>query len=342
MHSFCAGEGKGDRLLNYVLRRFANFLLLVFLASSLGFLLASTALDPRANYLGSNPPISETTIAQKLDQINANPDTPIYERYITWGSGVLKGDFGLTIAEQEIRPLFGEKIWVSLRLLLIGSILGSVIGVFIGVISAVRQYKLFDRFTGISSFVLLSTPVFLLAITIKFIAIYINQKIGTTLFYTVGEYSPDFQGSTFSLFINRLQHLILPTLAVTLGGIAFYSRYQRNSMLDVLSSDHLRTARAKGLTKREALFKHGLRLAILPMSTLFAYSFGLLITGAAFTETIFGWYGMGSWFISAIGQNDANVVSAIVLFSAVLVLFSGFLADVVSAALDPRVRLQGK
>ncbi len=329
-------------MLNYVLRRFANFLLLVFLASSLGFLLASTALDPRANYLGSNPPISETTIAQKLDQINANPDTPIYERYITWGSGVLKGDFGLTIAEQEIRPLFGEKIWVSLRLLLIGSILGSVIGVFIGVISAVRQYKLFDRFTGISSFVLLSTPVFLLAITIKFIAIYINQKIGTTLFYTVGEYSPDFQGSTFSLFVNRLQHLILPTLAVTLGGIAFYSRYQRNSMLDVLSSDHLRTARAKGLTKREALFKHGLRLAILPMSTLFAYSFGLLITGAAFTETIFGWYGMGSWFISAIGQNDANVVSAIVLFSAVLVLFSGFLADVVSAALDPRVRLQGK
>ena len=342
MYSFHVGEGKGDGLLNYVLKRFANFLLLVFLASSLGFLLASTALDPRANYLGANPPISEITIAQKLDQINANPDTPIYERYITWGSGVLKGDFGLTIAEQEIRPLFGEKIWVSLRLLLIGSILGSVIGVFIGVISAVRQYKLFDRFTGISSFVLLSTPVFLLAITIKFIAIYINQKIGTTLFYTVGEYSPDFQGSTFSLFINRLQHLILPTLAVTLGGIAFYSRYQRNSMLDVLSSDHLRTARAKGLTKREALFKHGLRLAILPMSTLFAYSFGLLITGAAFTETIFGWYGMGSWFISAIGQNDANVVSAIVLFSAVLVLFSGFLADVVSAALDPRVRLQGK
>lgn len=327
-------------MVNYVLKRFANFLLLVFLASSLGFLLASTALDPRANYLGANPPISETTISQKLNEINANPDTPIFERYITWGSGVLKGDFGQTIAMQEIRPLFGEKIWVSLRLLLIGSILGSVIGVFIGVISAVRQYKFFDRFAGISSFILLSTPVFLLAITIKFIAIYVNQKVGTTLFYTVGEYSPDFEGSTFALLVNRLQHLILPTLAVTLGGIAFYSRYQRNSMLDVLSSDHLRTARAKGLTKREALFKHGLRLAILPMSTLFAYSFGLLITGAAFTETIFGWYGMGSWFISAIGQNDVNVVSAIVLFSAVLVLFSGFLADVVSAALDPRVRLQ--
>jgi peptide/nickel transport system permease protein len=111
-------------------------------------------------------------------------------------------------------------------------------------------------------------------------------------------------------------------------------------MLDILSSDHLRTARAKGLTKQQALFKHGLRLAILPMSTLFAYSFGLLITGAAFTETIFGWYGMGNWFITAVDQADINVVAAIVLFSGILVLFSGFLADVISAALDPRVRLQ--
>jgi peptide/nickel transport system permease protein len=301
--------------------------------------LASTALDPRANYLGSNPPISETTISQKLDQINANPDTPIIKRYITWGTGVLRGDLGLTITAQEIRPLFGEKIWVSLRLLLIGSILGSVIGVFIGVISAVRQYKFFDRFSGISSFVLLSTPVFLLAITIKFIAIYINQKIGTTLFYTVGEYSPDFQGSSFALFINRIQHLILPTMAITLGGIAFYSRYQRNSMLDVLSSDHLRTARAKGLTKKQALFKHGLRLAILPMSTLFAYSFGLLITGAAFTETIFGWYGMGTLFNRAIQSQDLNLLMGVFFITASLAVLANLVADLLYSALDPRIRV---
>lgn len=327
-------------MLNFVAKRFANFVFLVVIASSLGYLLASSALDPSANYQGSNPPISQITIDAKLDSLNANPDTPLLERYLTWGSWIISGDFGETIAKKNIKAEIGEKIWVSLRLLLIGSILGSVIGVFIGVIAAVRQYKFFDKFSGISSFVLLSTPVFLLAISIKFLAIYLNQKLGFTLFYTVGEYSPEFEGNAFSLVINRLQHLILPTLAVTLGGIAFYSRYQRNSMLDVLSSDHLRTARAKGLTKQQALFKHGLRLAILPMSTLFAYSFGLLITGAAFTEAIFGWYGMGSWFITAVEQSDINVVSAIVLFSAVLVLFSGFLADVASAALDPRVRLQ--
>jgi len=306
----------------------------------MGYFLASFALDPAANYQGSNPPISESTITLKLDALNANPETPLIKRYTTWATSVLQGDLGEMINQQEVSTVMGEKIWISLRLLLIGSILGSVIGVLIGVLAAVRQYKFFDKFSGISSFVILSTPVFLLAITIKFFAIYINQKLGFTLFYTVGEYSPGLDGSSTDLFLNRLQHLILPTLAITLGGIAFYSRYQRNSMLDILSSDHLRTARAKGLTKQQALFKHGLRLAILPMATLFAYSFGLLITGAAFTETIFGWYGMGNWFITAVDQADINVVAAIVLFSGILVLFSGFLADVISAALDPRVRLQ--
>ncbi len=327
-------------MLNFIAKRFLNFLLLVFLASSLGYLLAATALNPEVNYLGTNPPVAESSIVQKLDAINANPNDPIFERYLRWGGNFVSGDFGITIGEQPVVNEFERRIWVSLRLLLIGSILGSVIGVIIGLISAVRQYGAFDRVTGISAFVLLSTPVFLLAVSIKFLAIYINERLGTTIFYTVGEYSPGFEGSGLDLFINRLQHLALPTLAITLGGIAFYSRYQRNAMLDVLSSDHLRTARAKGLTRRQALYKHGLRVAILPMSTLFAYSFGLLITGAAFTETIFGWYGMGQWFIGAVQLQDVNSVAAVIVFSSVLVLLSGFLADVVTAALDPRVRLR--
>ena len=327
-------------MLNFIAKRFLNFLLLVFLASSLGYLLAATALNPEVNYLGTNPPVAESSIDQKLDAINANPDDPILERYLRWGGNFVSGDLGITIGEQPVVNEFERRIWVSLRLLLIGSILGSVIGVIIGLISAVRQYGAFDRVTGISAFVLLSTPVFLLAVSIKFLAIYINERLGTTIFYTVGEYSPGFEGSGLDLFINRLQHLALPTLAITLGGIAFYSRYQRNAMLDVLSSDHLRTARAKGLTRRQALYKHGLRVAILPMSTLFAYSFGLLITGAAFTETIFGWYGMGQWFIGAVQLQDVNSVAAVIVFSSVLVLLSGFLADVVTAALDPRVRLR--
>lgn len=329
---------RGAVLAGFIVKRFANFLLLVIIATTAGYLLAATALNPRENFLGRNPPVPDNTINSILTQVNMNDQDPILERFGTWVSGVAKGDLGLSVYSESVNDEFGNRIWVSFRLLILGSVLGAVIGVLIGVFSAVRQYGVFDRTFGLSAFVILSTPVFLLAILLKFLAVYVNDALGFTLFYTVGMSTPELSG--FELFVNSLQHLILPTLSLTLGGIAFYSRWQRNSMLDVLGSDHLRTARAKGLTKREALFKHGLRVAILPMATFFAYSFGLLIAGAAFTESIFGWYGMGEWFIRAVNTNDINSVAAIVLFTAVLVLFAGFLADVLTAALDPRVRLR--
>jgi peptide/nickel transport system permease protein len=109
-------------------------------------------------------------------------------------------------------------------------------------------------------------------------------------------------------------------------------------MLDVLGSDFIRTAQAKGLRRRTALVKHGLRLALIPMATFFAYEFGLLLTGATFTEKIFGWHGMGEWFIDSVTKNDVNAVVAVTMFAAVLVLIAGMLADVAVAALDPRVR----
>jgi len=327
-------------MVNYLVKRIFNFLIMVVLASTLGYVLASLAFDPSSNYLGANPPIPQSTIDAKLDNLGVNPADPLIGRYFIWARNVVSGDFGLTIGEQRVNEELSRRIWVSLRLLIIGSILGSVIGVALGVVSAVRQYGVTDRTASVVSFSLLSTPVFLLAILLKFGAISFNNRIGTTFFFTIGEYSSDFSGSGWELLLNRLQHLILPTLSIALGGIAFYSRYQRNAMLDVLGSDFLRTARAKGLSRRKSLFRHGLRVAILPMATFFAYSFGLLVTGAPFTETIFAWNGMGSWFIVAVQSNDVNSVSAVIAFSAVLVLLSGLLADIAVAALDPRVRLR--
>ncbi|MDT4989778.1 MAG: glutathione transport system permease protein, partial [Micromonosporaceae bacterium] len=130
----------------------------------------------------------------------------------------------------------------------------------------------------------------------------------------------------------------LPSLVLIVLAVAFYGRYQRNAMLDVLGSDFLRTARAKGLRRRRALIRHGLRVALIPMATFFSYQFVLMFVGAIFTEKIFGWHGMGEWFIDSITKNDINSVSAVVLFSAVLVLLAGMLADLAYAALDPRVR----
>jgi peptide/nickel transport system permease protein len=140
-------------------------------------------------------------------------------------------------------------------------------------------------------------------------------------------------------FIDRAQHIVLPSLTLALGPIAVFSRYQRNAMLDVLSEDFIRTARAKGLTRRRALFKHGLRTALIPLATLFAYGVSGLVVGAVFVEKIFGWHGMGEWAIQGISTQDTNIVLAIALFSGAAVLLAGLLSDVFYAVLDPRVRV---
>ena len=217
--------------------------------------------------------------------------------------------------------------------------IGIAVGVLVGVGSAIRQYRASDYAATLFSFLVLSTPVFLIGTLLKFGGLQLNEAAGTTVLYFTGEFSPSFQGSWWSALLDRLSHLVLPTLAIALTQIAYYSRYQRSAMLDVLGSDFLRTAQAKGLTRRRAMFKHGLRTALIPMATLFAFGIGLLITGGVFTERIFGWYGMGDWFIYGVTLNDTNIVATVTLFVAVLVLFSGWLSDVLYAALDPRIRI---
>ena len=170
-------------------------------------------------------------------------------------------------------------------------------------------------------------------------ALKVNSILGVQLFEYTGETSPDAVGGWWGQFVDRLQHLVLPTFTLALASIAGFSRYQRNAMLDVLGQDFIRTARAKGLTRRQALFKHGLRTALIPMATLFAYSVGGLFTGAVFVEKIFGWHGMGEWVIQGITTQDTNIVVAITVFTGVTILLAGLLSDVVYAALDPRVRV---
>jgi peptide/nickel transport system permease protein len=128
-------------------------------------------------------------------------------------------------------------------------------------------------------------------------------------------------------------------VTIVLAQVAVYSRYQRSMMLDVLSADFVRTARAKGLRRGTALRRHALRTAVIPMTTYFAYNLGLLLLGAVFIEKIFGWHGMGEWLIDSIGRGDVNAVAAFDLFAAGLVLVAGLLADLAQAALDPRVRV---
>lgn len=324
----------------FLARRFSNCLVLVLLAVSLGYFLAASSLNPRVKFEERNPPPPAAVVDSALDTLNLNDKTPIVVRFATWAGGVVRGDLGKTVDGASVVDEMGRRIGVSVRLLLLGTVLGGVLGILAGVVCAVKQYKLTDYSLTLFSFLLLATPVLVIAVLLKSGGVHVNQAVGVTIFYTTGEYTPGQAGEWWSLAADRIRHLILPTLAVVLPSAAFYSRYQRSAMLDVLASDFLRTARAKGLRYWQALLRHGLRTALVPMATFFSYQFGLLLIGSTFTEKIFAWHGMGEWFIDSVNKSDVNVVAAVTLFVATLVLLTGFLADLVYAALDPRVRVR--
>ncbi len=322
----------------FLVRRLVNYVALCLVATFLAFALAALTFDPLGRLQSRNPPPPQSTIDAKRAELRL--DEPIPQRFVAWLGDAVQGDFGRSVVNNSISDELPRRIGVSLRLFLLGTIVGIGLGVILGVASAIRQYRFSDYAATFFSFVILSTPVFLLGLLLKYVALELNSAAGAQLLVFTGETTPGFQGGFGAALVDRVQHLILPTLTIALGQIAYYSRYQRSAMLDVLGSDFLRTAQAKGLTRRRALFKHGLRTALVPMATLFAFGFGLLITGGTFTERIFGWYGMGDWLVYGIEQDDTNITATVTLFVAVLVLVSGWLSDVFYALLDPRVRLR--
>ena len=249
------------------------------------------------------------------------------------------GDFGTTVTGHPVSRELWHRIWISLRLVVTGSLLGTISGIILGAWGAIRQYRLSDRVITVLSLILLSIPSFVLAGLLILAGLRVNNFTGIRIFLYTGETSPIPPGGLWDRLVDHLQHLVLPTLTLALLGMAGFSRYQRNAMLDVLGEDFIRTARAKGLTRRRALFKHGLRTALIPLATLFAYGISGLVVGAVFVERIFGWHGMGEWFVLGISTQDVNVVAAITLFSGSAILIAGLLSDIFYAVLDPRVRV---
>ena len=322
----------------FLLRRLAYLVVLVVIATSSTYVLAALALNPRSNFEGRNPPPPPEVVDARLEELNLNDKTPIVRRFARWTSGVFAGRLGATVDGGSVNEEMARRMGVSLRLLLIGSILGSILGVAAGAYGAVKQYGFADYGMTFVSFCILSAPTVVLAVFLANSGASFNNAVGQRIVYNTGEYTPGLTEWSAAGVTDRLQHLVLPSLVLLLQGFAFYSRYQRNSMLDVLGSDFLRTARAKGLRRSQALIKHALRTALIPMGTFFAYQFALIFIGSIFVEKIFSWHGMGEWFVQSIQKNDVNSTAAIGMFVAVLVLVAGFLSDVVTVALDPRIR----
>ncbi|GAA0911598.1 ABC transporter permease [Nonomuraea longicatena] len=323
----------------FLVRRVLNYVVLVAVASSLAYMLAAVALDPRSNYADRTPPPPPAVVDAQLSALNLNDKTPLIQRYATWAAGVLHGDFGRSVTGASVNDDIQRRIGVTFRLVMLGLICGSLVGVIVGAYAAVKQYGWFDRLSSALSFVVLAIPVVVLATMLIIVGTWANDNVfGFKLFLVSGEYSVGLQAGFWGSLLDRLQHLILPTISLSLALIATFSRYQRNMMLDVLDADFIRTARAKGLSRRAALTRHALRTALVPVVTYFAFTFGTLLTGATFTEKIFGWHGLGEQLINSIFTNDVNTVAAIAFLAAVAILLASLAADLMHAALDPRVR----
>lgn len=321
----------------FLARRLLNYVVLLAVVSFLTFCLTSLAFNPLDSLLERNPKPPDAVIEAKRAELRL--DQPIPARYLDWVSGAVRGDLGTTNGGQPISEELWRRVGVSLRLVVIGSVLGTILGVVVGAWGAIRQYRLSDRVITVLSLLILSAPTFVVANVLILGALKTNSLLGMQVFEYTGETSADAVGGWWNQLVDRLQHLVLPTFTLALASIAGFSRYQRNAMLDVLGQDFIRTARAKGLTRRQALFRHGLRTALIPMATLFAYGVSGLVTGAVFVEKIFGWHGMGEWFVQGVAAQDTNIIAAFTVFSGVTILLAGLLSDVIYAALDPRVRV---
>ena len=324
-------------MIRFLLRRLLNYVVLLMLASFLAFCLASVTFHPLDSFIERHPQPPAEAIHAKAVELGLDKSVPI--RYAEWAAGVVRGDFGTTVTGHPVSQELWPRIGVSVRLVLIGSLVGTVTGVVLGAWGAVRQYRLSDRMITVLSLIILSIPSFVLAGLLILAALRVNMLTGVRIFAYTGETSPIPPGGIWDQLVDRARHIVLPSLTLALGAAASFSRYQRNAMLDVLGEDFIRTARAKGLTRRRALFKHGLRTALIPLATLFAYGVSGLVVGAVFVEKIFGWHGMGEWVVQAITSQDTHVVATITLFTGAALLFAGLLSDIIYAVLDPRVRV---
>lgn len=324
-------------MLPFIIRRLLIAIPLLAVSSFLVFVLVANSGDPLEE-LRLNPRISPEAIEARERELNL--DKPVIVRYGIWVSDVVRGDLGLDNYGVPVRPQLTRALGVTLRLVVVALVIAVGLAIVVGVISAVRQYSWFDYSTTFASFLFFSLPVFWLAVLLKeFLAIELNQAVGRQLVYTIGQESPDFEGGFFARLGDLAGHTVLPALTLILISYAQYSRYTRSSMLDVLQSDYVRTARAKGVERKRVLVRHALRNAMIPLATIVAIDFGAVIGGAVVTERVFGWQGMGTLLIEGVQDFDVNVVQGWLMVTAVVVVVFNLMADVAYAYLDPRIRL---
>jgi peptide/nickel transport system permease protein len=320
----------------FVLRRILYSIPVLFATSFLIFTFVSITGDPLGR-IRANPNIT----AEQLHAIehSKNLDRPVVVRYGYWLHDAVTKKFGTTLfGNRKIWPDLKRSLSHTLEYLLAAIILSLLIGVTIGVYSALRQYSLFDYAATTMSFVGFALPGFWLALMLQVVVVQIFLKWHVRVFYTSGLSSSTNAGHGLHFLLDRVQHLALPVLVVATLSIASYSRFMRASMLEVLNSDYVRTARAKGLVERRVVLRHVFRNALIPLITVVAIDFGGLFAGIITIETIFTLDGMGFYFVNALGASDPYPVMAWLMVVATMVVVFNLIADVLYGVVDPRIR----
>jgi peptide/nickel transport system permease protein len=338
----------------FIIRRVLMMIPVLLGATILCFVLVDVPNDPVQDRIfeieqSTGEPVPQSTI----DALEANwyYDRSIPERYWIWLTGLgetnddiglLQGQWGPSI-EGTAMPIGDEvssRFWITLRLVLFATIASIGIAILAGVVSAVKQYSRTDYTLTFLGFLFLAMPIFWLGQLFKEGAVQLNNVLGSTIFQTYGSGTTGFQGNGWEVFVDALPFLIVPTLVLMLGGYAAISRYQRASMLEVMNSDYVRLARAKGVRNRTVMRRHALRTALIPVATFAPLSLSAAMGGAMVTETIFGWRGLGVYSLDAINAGDTFAVMAYVLISGIVVLIGVLISDILYGVLDPRIRFE--
>lgn len=337
----------------YVARRLLIALpLLIGVSMILYFLMRLAPGGPEAVY-GQNPHVRAEDLARLREQMGLND--PIIVAYGKWFFAFIQGNLGFSLfTGRPVMEMLIERIPNTVVLMGTSLVVSVSLGVAFGVISAIRQYSWFDYSVTTFAFFGYSMPTFWFGILLMmiFAANDYTFTVGSQTYVTghwlpaAGMFSAEHEGSlsdlfwhpTFGGWFDLLQHMILPAAVLSIVSIASWSRYARSSMLEVVRMDYVRMARAKGLSESVVIGKHALRNALIPIITLVALAIPSLFAGALITEQIFAWPGVGRLFIDSLTKSDYPVVMAVMFISAVLVVVSNLLADILYAALDPRIR----
>ncbi len=318
----------------YIVRRLLAMIPIILGVTFLTFSIINLMPGSPVLRLRDNPKIRPEAAAELERQLGL--DKPWPERYVTWLGELVRGDLGVSLYN---RLPVADRIWAvipnTLLLAVVSLAFALMIAVPLGVYAAVRHRSLFDHFATVSGVAMYAIPDVWLALVLVWVFALKANELGLPSLPVGGMTDPRGGGD----LLDRVQHMILPVVALSLAQIGGWSAIIRSSMLEVLSNDFIRTAKAKGLADRVVYYVHGFKPAFITLLTLIGLALPGLIGGAIIIETIFAWPGMGRLTFEAIGRRDYTMIMATTLMFAVLTMLSNLLTDVAYVRLDPRIRL---